>query len=289
MYNEHFEKVEKVLETFPIECRKNYYKNKKSLKIRKNSSIVAYGDYDHEKNKINLCDERALSHELFHMAFRDKRKIKKRLCRGGSLVYSNGIAYKDIKTNKLGGVGLTEGFTEYLSRKCSNFKGQHFLYFFTDLLISIYGEDIIEYPLKNDILGFIDDKRFFEIIKISSNMDELLEYLRIIKHLNINNENLNIIFERCTKEEMIELSKKLLELKSSFRNTILELFNQIIEEYNNCDNPKILKKDLVNKLNEFVTSTDYNIISYMVFENGTISEQVQTIISEFSNEKIMTK
>ena len=154
---------------------------------------------------------------------------------------------------------------------------------------SVYGEDIIEYALKNDILGFIDDERFFEIIKISSNMDELLEHLRIIKYLNVNNEDLNIIFERCTKEEMIELSKKLLELKSSFKNIILELFNQIIEEYNNCTNPKISKKDLLNKLNEFVTSNDYNIISYMVFENGTISEQVQTIISKFSNEKIMTK
>lgn len=295
MYKKHLEKVEKVLEEFPAKYSKNYYTNKKTLKIVKSDTLsISFGEYDHKKNKITLYNEDSLAHELFHMAFRDKKKLRKKLFRGSELIISNGIAYQNIKTKEIGGVGLTEGFTEYLTRKSFSedetyLKGHSFLYFFTDLLISIYGEDIIKYPLQNDTIGFVSDERFFEIVKFSSNMDNLYDYLKYMKYLNKNSKSLYKKIESCTKEENLKIHKLLNSIKDGLRESIINLFNEIINEYNNADESKISKEEFIMKLKEFIISSDYNFILSLSSESKMLLEEVQTIIDNFENTKILIK
>jgi len=288
MYEDVFEKVEKVLDSFPIECRQNYYNNKKKLKINRKLDIssTVYGEYNHDKNIITLYRDSALSHELFHMAFRDKKKLRKKLYRGSVLYISNGISVQNIKTKGMGGVGLTEGFAEYLARKCCNTKGHQYLYLFTDLLISIYGEDILYYPLKNDMIGFILDKRFLSVSKLSSSMDDLLYYSDVIKYVSRNSEVIEKTFETNTKEKNIEIGKALDTLKKSFGKTIIELFNKIIDEYNNCVNPKISKDDFINKILDSINSNDYCAFFILDYEDGTIKEEIEKIIESFKKSKI---
>lgn len=118
MIEESYKKVEEVLNSFPEECRKNYYENKKTLKIEKMEIDVPNinGNYDHEQNVIELKKDGALPHELFHMSFRDKDKVDKKLFDDSEFIYSNGIAYKYMIDDKLHftGKGLVEGFVEYL-------------------------------------------------------------------------------------------------------------------------------------------------------------------------------
>lgn len=40
MYEIYFKKIEEVLDTFPVECRTNYYENKKSVKIEKKKNFL---------------------------------------------------------------------------------------------------------------------------------------------------------------------------------------------------------------------------------------------------------
>lgn len=289
MYEDVFEKVEKVLQSFPIECQKNYYKNKKTLIVKKGLSKNSYGSYDNNKNIITLYEERALSHELFHMAFRDKKKMRKKLCKGGVLTHSNGISYVNPKTQTMGGVGLTEGFTEYLSRKCTEFKGHRYLYFFADLLISIYGEDILKYPLKNDVIGLVGDERFFSITNFIFNMDDLIRYAKIISYLDKNSTVIDKILETNTKKENMELSEKIIVLRDEFGKVIIKLFHQIIDEYSHCNNPMISKKDFIDKMKKIINSDDYNIPADLKCENAILLKEVEKIVDDFSNTKVIIK
>ena len=52
MYENEILLVEKLLESYPVRWRRNYYNNKKTLKINKLDSILGtvYGEYNEEKN-----------------------------------------------------------------------------------------------------------------------------------------------------------------------------------------------------------------------------------------------
>lgn len=284
-YDYYFELVERVLEKFPSECEKNYYENKKSVIIESKEKYIKsiYGDYDHEKNEINLYQESALTHEAFHMAFRDKDKVNKKVYEDKYIYYENGISYSIIKNGKknIRGKGLTEGFAEYLSRKCGVIKGQDIFYFFTNLLILIYGEDIIYYALKNDPVGFYSDSRFFDIFEYSNQLDYLIDCTDTIKIIANCKETFTNIFNSDDEEEKQKVAQNIYEIREGFKKSIIELFKLIIDEYINCSNPKIEKEQFIDKLLLFINNEEN--VKYFIFDDSSVSlkKELKKIIKSF--------
>ena len=284
-YDNYFKLVESVLEKFPSDCRENYYENKKSVVIEKKEKYInsIYGDYDHEKNEINLYQDSALTHEAFHMAFRDKDKLNKKIYEDEEVKYDNGISYSVIRDGKknISGKGLTEGFAEYLSRKCEVCKGQDLFYFFTDLLISIYGEDIIYYALKNDPVGFYSDCRFFDIFSYSNQLDYLKDCTDAIKIIANCKENFTNIFNSDDEKEKQKVLQNIYEIREGFKKSIIELFKLIIDEYINCYNPKIEKEQFIDKLLLFINNEEN--VKYFIFDDSSVSlkKELKKIIKSF--------
>lgn len=269
--NEYFEKVEEILEKFPEECRKNYYENKKTVEIifRDRRNSFTEGEYDDKKNKIYLYhDKRVLSHELFHMAFNDKNKCKQLIDSNNDkkYYYSNGVSFK--VNDKLFGYALTEGFVEYLARKVSNIKGQRYNYFFADLLISIYGEEILEYALKNDPMEFYADFRFKNIVEYAITLDSLYEVVRNINFIS-ESYKLNLLGEAQEKgyNEILMAYKRLLKTtKADLVYSIVNLCKLIIAEFNFCKNPKITFEDLKLKMQDLFENSEYSMILDLIEE-----------------------
>lgn len=284
-YNNYFKLVENVLEKFPSDCRENYYENKKSVVIETKEKYLKsiYGDYDHEKNEITLYDESALPHEAFHMGFRDKDKVNKKIYEDKDIHYENGISYSFIQNSKkiICGKGLTEGFAECLSRKCGLLKGQDLYCYFTDLLISIYGEDIIYYVLKNDPVGFYSDCRFFDIFSYSNQLDYLKDFDDAIKIIANCKETFTNIFNSDDEKEKQKVTQNIYEIREGFKKSIIELFKLIIDEYINCSNPKIEKEQFIDKLLLFINTEEKN--KYFIFDDSTVSlkKELKKIIKSF--------
>lgn len=284
MYENEILLVEKLLESYPVRWRRNYYNNKKTLKINKLDSILGtvYGEYNEEKNLITLYNDTALIHELFHSCFRDGEKLNKQV---DEFYYSNGITMKNKNNNIKYGVALTEGFVEYLSRKISISKGYDFEYFIVDLLISIYGEDILKYPFTNDVIGFYEDERFYKIVDLLLNLDLYQTYYRTIKEYI---EYSEIIIEKkdkktdkgikLVKEIMDEINKMIKELY----NSIIKCINLIIKEYKNCKCPMIEKEDFVLKLRQYLVNPDYQVVVTLLMLNKCdLNKKVQKILKRF--------
>ena len=283
MYENEILLVEKLLESYPVKWRRNYYNNKKTLKINKLDSILGTvcGEYNEEKNLITLYNDTALIHELFHSCFRDGEKLNKQV---DEFYYSNGITMKNKNNNIKYGVALTEGFVEYLSRKISVSKGYDFEYFIVDLLISIYGEDILKYPFTNDILGFYKDKRFYKIVDLLLNLDLYQTYYRTIKEYI---EYSKVIIEKnkktdkgikLVKEIMDEINKMIKELY----NSIIKCINLIIKEYKNCKCPMIEKEDFVLKLKQYLVNPDYQVVvTLLALNKCDLNKKIQKILKKF--------
>jgi len=90
---EVFEKVENILRNYPSEFSKNYFDNKKTVKIKEEKQVIKNncGYYDNDKNEIGYSNFETLPHELFHMAFRDKTKINKKIMPNGDMIINQGI------------------------------------------------------------------------------------------------------------------------------------------------------------------------------------------------------
>lgn len=291
MIEEYYRKVEEVLSSFPEESRKNYYENKKTLEIKNMEIDISNvsGTYYPEENIIELKKEDSLPHELFHMAFRNKEKVEQAMDESGDFIYENGIAYR-FKTEDgrliIRGKGLVEGFAEYLSRKCCHSIGHQFLYFFTDLFISIHGEEVINYPLQNDVEGFFEDNRFFDIFKVTRILDTVKDYVNILKRLVREKKIIEEYMEVAEHQDKINLSKAILGSRIGFQKSIIDAYEVIIEEYENALDPKISKEEFSNKLSEFLTNPDYNMV--LMFDNETFSltNQIKLIIQSFNESKI---
>lgn len=279
MYENEILLVEKLLESYPVRWRRNYYNNKKTLKINKLDSILGtvYGEYNEEKNLITLYNDTALIHELFHSCFRDGEKLNKQV---DEFYYSNGITMKNKNNNIKYGVALTEGFVEYLSRKISSFKGYVFEYFIVDLLISIYGEEILKYPFTNDVIGFYEDERFYKIENLLFELDsyrtyyktigEYVEYSKVIIEKNKKTDK----EIKLVKEILAEINKMIKELY----NSIIKCINLIIKEYKNCKCPMIEKEDFVLKLRQSLVNPDYqDIVTLLMLNKCDLNKKVQKI------------
>lgn len=276
MYEKEIQLVENLLESYPSNWSENYYNNKKTLKINKVSENLicsrVTGSYDEINNIITIYDDESIIHELFHVCFRDEKKLNQVVL--NNYCYSNGIALKSGE-NKYG-KALTEGFVEYLNRKIKVSKHYNFEYFIVDLLISIYGEDILKYPLTNDIVGFYNDKRFFDIASLAYYLDLCLIYTSDIQ---IFVDCSSVIIKKETNEE-----KKKQQIKSNLKHidkSLLELYkniikclNIIIKGYNECVHPKIDQYQFHLKVDEFMKN-QVPIINLLEYKNYDINKKIE--------------
>ena len=280
-FKPYFEKVEAILKRFPKDCQKNYYDNKRTLKIKYSNQIDAHlkGNYNPEENIITIYDIKATPHELFHMAFTNKKKLNREVYAKSDMYHESGLAFKskDIIMYK----GITEGFAEYLSRKCTDSRAKDFDYYFANLLISIYGEEIINFAFKNDPLGFYNYEFFFAPFEYLSNLDYLDESITNILFVAASKNVIDKTFDEGQEDDKKEWSEFIEFTKNSFHKSIINLFKCIINEYKNCIEPKISQKELVYLLNDFLNEECYQIAFKLDREN-TLEQELRKIIREFS-------
>lgn len=238
---------------------KNYYENKKDLvtKYEKMGIRSVSADYSHENNIITIYGNHndSTPHELFHMSFRDREKVGKEITEG--VIYGNGVCFKDTENDRKHLEGTVEGIAEYLTKKCtSTINGHSVEYFFIDLLIGIYGEEILEYAFLNDPFGFIMDNRFYNIINFTKSLDA---YNFSAQEIQITSYLKKDIEEAIQNDEVTrkELCKCLDATINRLRESLPRLFDAIIEEYlsyNKCQ----MEKDLfVAKLSSFIPNQDH--------------------------------
>ena len=283
MYKKEFELVEKVLDLYPEEWSRNYYQNKQTLIIKDKTNEECIiksinGQYDEDDNVIEIFDHKSISHELFHTSFRDEEKTNKKLDKLEDLLISNGVAYKKITEERIcySGRALTEGFVEYLNRKITNSKSHSFEYFIVDLLISIYGEEILKYPLTNDPYGFYTDTRFYNIIQLRLALDQYYYCVKFIWNVNYLIEP---IFEQLTQQEQQDIWLEIDKNITNFYNSVIGSIEAIINEYKNCAKPLITKNDLINKLKKFIIDPDYKVnFEFPKAKNYDVEKELQKII-----------
>lgn len=280
-----YDDVENVLKSFPEDCQKNYFENKKDLKIVFEEVILESisGNYYHEENIITLYDISAIHHELFHMAARDRTKLNKKVFSDSDELYHNGLSFRN--NDRIILKGITEGFIEYLTRKSTKSKGHELIYYFVDLLISIHGEEIIYYVLKNDPINFYQDERFYDIILFTKYIDKLEVALKAMQLLRIDEEDIEKAFKKNDIKEIKKFKEIINETEKNFKKSIVELFKIIINEFKHCNQSKINLNDFITKLNVFLTDPDYKFV-FELDDVGRrcIKNEITTIIQDFSND-----
>lgn len=284
-FKPYFEKVEAILKTFPKDCQKNYYDNKKTLKIKYSDQIDAHlkGNYNPEENVMTIYDIKATPHELFHMAFTNKKKLNRELYAKSDMYHENGLAFK--YGNFIMYKGITEGFAEYLSRKCTDNKSKDFDYYFANLLISIYGEEIIHFALKNDPMGFYNYEFFYDSFEYTMNLDYLDESITNILFIAASKNIIDKTFDIGEEDDKKEWAEFIKSTKDIFHMSIINLFKCIINEYKNCLEPKISQQELVHLLNSFLTEECYQI-AFKLDKENTLEQELRKIITDFSISKI---
>lgn len=284
-YKKQIEKVEEILLMFPERCRSNFYINLKTLKINDDKSFSnVLGNYNPKRNVITLYDDLSLCHELFHMAFNNPNSYGKE--EGDKEYIDNGISLKagDI----IFGHALTEGFVEYLNRKCKFNKGKHFEYYFADLLISIYGEEILEYPLENNPIGFLENEKFNSILNYVNNLDQLEELFKNVKFIAASG---TLIKEATIKGDNVILNdfkKLILSTKIEISSVILNLFHIIIDEFNSCKNPNISSETFIEKMEMFCQNEDY-IAVFRLSSNNNLKDEILNLRTKIKGTQEIVK
>jgi len=278
---EVFEKVENILRNYPSEFSKNYFDNKKTVKIKEEKQVIKNncGYYDNDKNEIGYSNFETLPHELFHMAFRCKDNLGNKIAEDIELYYGNGVSFIGYINDEpqYYHLALTEGFAEYLSRKCSIFKGHAFNYYFTNLLIFIYGEDILKYPFTNDPHGLIMDDRFFDIIEYSKQLEALYDATKAYNILDMTKDFFSDIKD---KEQLIFIYQR---TKSNYTSSIINLFKCIINEYINY--PKNLNKEqFIAMLEDFLENPDYDN-AFAFDDEYNVKDELISLINEFKKKQ----
>lgn len=272
--------LENIIKLFPKDCQKNYFENKKDLKIIFDDVILESisGTYYHEENIITIYNISAIHHELFHMAARDRTKLNKKVFIDSNYLYHNGISYRINDTIIL--KGITEGFIEYLTRKCIESKSHQLSYYFVDLLISIYGEEIIHYVLKNEPIDFYENEMFYDINLFAKYMYRLEIALAYMEFLSNDKKIIEQAFVTNNIKKLQEIEKKINKCMESFKTSIIGLFKIIIDEFKHCSYRKICKNDFISKLNLFLLDSDYVFVFLL---DNHIKPEIETIIQDFNN------
>lgn len=277
-----YENTEKVLERFPSSWHKNYYQNKEDLVFNheKNSSDFRFADYNNEENIITVYGNNyeAIYHELFHMAFRDREKVNKLFT--NNTLFGNGVCFRNRDNKQKYLEGFVEGFAEYLSRFCTNAYGHTIEFFFVDLLIAIYGEEILEYSLKNDPEGFITDERFHNIMGIGANLDSYTYAADEIKIMLNFRELLDTSIDNDSSNCHLILNhmRKIMEL---YNSSIINSFNSLIEEFRACNNPKISKIAYIDKLALLLEDSTYEVAFGFKNISPDVGKSLQKSLDQF--------
>ena len=232
----------------------NFYSNLADLKIIETTDEI-YGkldyatnsNYDYLKNciiiKKNKISDKSLYHELFHMA---SNATTKNDIKDGFYLYQK-------KRNF--GLGINEGYTEYLTRKYFGKFDNEYVYEF-EVIIAKYIEDIIgknkmeSYYLRAQLDSLIDD------LSLYSDRDRAILFITDIDFVHyfldqedmqndilaaVNRINEFIICCRLSKYNLSYLEKNSL-LKVNYNMNFFEKFNMIQDE--------IFIKDIVSKYNK---------------------------------------
>lgn len=285
----YFEMVENVLKMFSIEYGKNYFDNKNDVVIHynRNSDDTLDMCYSYNKNDITIYKEDDILQTLFYMAFRDRTKVNKRVLQNigidVDILYETGVAYR--KQNIIRNKGLTQGFAEYLVNICINQTQKTINGYFVDLLISIYGEDIIKYPLLNDPLGFYEDQRFFDIIKFCDQLDIFNECKTNISIVKNYRDDFIDILNNEQKDKVQEMYSIFEMTIKDYKKTIVGLFGCLINEYKNCEKVNIRIDDFIEKLESFFKVPEYREAFY--YDNGeySVEEQIINLINNIKRDK----
>lgn len=269
-YKKQIEKVEEILSKFPEKCRNNFYLNLKTLKINEeqpNTNVL--GNYNPLTNTITLYDNSSLHHELFHIAFHNPNSYGKDI--GDKEYTDNGISIR--QGDIIFGHALTEGFVEYLNRKCKSNKGKHFEYYFADLLISIYGEEILEYPLENNPIDFLENEKFNNILEYINNLDQLEELFTNVKFIAVSETLIKEAINKKANDIINNFKELIYQTKMGISSIILNLFNIIIDEFNLYQNPNISSEKFIEKIEEFCYNEDY-IAVFRLSSNNNLKNDI---------------
>ncbi len=215
------------------------------------------------------------------MAFRDENKVGKGITKDA--IYGNGVSFKNLG-NEILNKGVTEGFAEFLSRYCQLSKGHMIEYFFIDLLISIYGEEILEYPFKNDPIGFLMNNKFFDIFTFSINLDC---YYRSTREIQIINAMRNELERQMKNDEKVKnmVLNCMEKNMESFNKSIIVTFDSIIAEYISSKEPRIEKEQFIKKLSSFLINPDYAIAFSLNEHKFGVKKSLQKSIDSLKNVK----
>ncbi len=239
-YKKQLLAFEELLLQFSYQAQFNYYINKVTLEIYIDDELgYLDGGYNSYKNIINLSDENVLLHEIAHMAFNNKNEINKKI--SSKYIKKNGIIFKFKKDYY--GKGINEGFAESLARRAGKIPNtRSFEAYIVNLLVSIYGDEIYEFPLKNDPIGFYNycSENIINLVTALDTYTNSFEYAASVVYDMNKNKKLSKRFVR----------KSLSCFEATFPSAIINSIISIINEYNCCDNPRItrleFKKEIEN-------------------------------------------
>lgn len=268
-YSKEINIVLNELDNFPLECKSNFCNNLETLKIVYDPSFRTLGNYNPSLNLITFRDRGALVHELFHMAFCNSGSYGKKVY--GDFSLQNGISLQS--GDYIFGYGITEGFAEYLSRKCGFSLGRDFEYYFADLLISIYGEDILKYPLKNDSIGFLSDDRFKDIKRVISRLDELEDLFVTFKFIIKSASDFKDSLDKEEDDVISNFSSLVNSAREETGNIIKDLFSVFIDEYKFSKSPCVSCEEFSSKIEAFCSDENYDIIFKMSL-NDKLKEDI---------------
>ena len=274
-YSKEINIVLNELDSFPLECKSNFCNNLETLKIVYDPSFRTLGNYNPSLNLITFRDRDALVHELFHMAFCNRNSYGKKI--HGNFSLQNGIALQS--DDYIFGYGLTEGFAEYLSRKCGFSLGRDFEYYFADLLISIYGEDILKYPLRNDPIGILRDERFWDIKNIINRLDELEDLFVTFKFIKRSASDFKGSLDK--DDVILKFSNLVNSASSEISDIIKGLFFAFGGEYKFSKSPCISDENFSNKIEAFCSDENYGFIFEM-----SLNDKLREDILDFRDKVI---
>ena len=283
-YSKEIDIVLNELDNFPLECKSNFCNNLETLEIVYDPSFRTLGNYNPSLNLITFRDRGALVHELFHMAFCNSASYGKKVY--GDFSLQNGISLQS--GDYIFGYGLTEGFAEYLSRKCGFSLGRDFEYYFADLFISIYGEDILKYPLMNDPIGFLSDDRFKDIKRVISRLDELEDLFVTFKFIIRSASDFKDSLDKEDDDVISNFSSLVNSARCEISDVIRSLFSVFIDEYKSFKSPCISCDDFSSKIEAFCSDENYDIVFGMSL-NDNLKEDILDFKKELNFENVKGK